>query len=77
MMESQVEMDQLERGTKAERKAAADKLSYDSEKMKHPDVQKSGDSAYVGGDNMGRYVNKLDVSAHLLSSVLRQGASHR
>ena len=75
MMESQVEMDQLEHGTKGERKAAADKLGHDSEKMKHPNVQKSGDSAYVGGD-MGRYVNKLDVSAPLLSCCVGSGSTH-
>ncbi len=73
MMESQVEMDSLERGTMEERQAAAKKLDYDSEKMKHPDVQKSGDSAYVGGD-MGRYVNKLDVSAPLVSCCLGSGS---
>ena len=72
MMESQVDIEKLEHGTKEERKAAADKLSYDSEKMQHPDVQKSGDSAYVGGD-MGRYVSKLDVSAPLLSCCLGSG----
>ena len=62
-MESQIELEKLSHGTPEERKAAAKKMDYDSQKMKHPDVQKSGDSAYVGGDNMGRYVNKLDVSA--------------